>query len=126
MAITEAMKMRAENINNFKIQAEQTMKLYKEGLKELYKQFLKENGLDDYVCHKANLEHKGERVKAFLYIKEWDNGNTNAVEIRYKLANEEDVGDSDYHACSRFTTDPVKVMQEILDNYVPYYNTRSK
>lgn len=119
MAITEAMKIRAENINNFKTQAEQAIRLYKEGLKELYTQFLKENGLDDYICHKANLECKGERVKALLYVKEWDNGG---IEVRYKLTNKEDVGDSDYPACCRFTTDPIKVMQEILDNYVPYYN----
>lgn len=116
MAITEAMKIRAENINNFKIQAEQAIRLYKEGLKELYAQFLKENGLDEYICHKANVGN-GEQARAVLYVKEWDNGN---IEIRYKLANDVRDMDRDYPACSRYTTDPVKVMQEIFDNYVPY------
>lgn len=119
MAITEAMKIRATSLNAIKIDAETAARVYREGLKELYTQFLKENGLDDYICHKANLECKGERVKALLYVKEWGNGS---IEVRYKLANKEDVGDSDYPACCRLTTDPVKVMQEILDNYVPYYD----
>lgn len=123
MAITEAMRIRATSLNAIRIDAETAARVYREGLKELYTQFLKENGLDDYICHKANLECKGERVKALLYVKEWDNGG---IEVRYKLANKEDVGDSDYPACCRYTTDPVKVMQELLDNYVPYYNFKSQ
>lgn len=121
--ITEAIKERVASLSAIRADAETAMKTYSEGMKDVYKQFLKENRLDGYICHKANLECKGERVKAFLYVKEYDNGN---VEIRYTLANEEYSDDIDDLACSRFTTDPVKVMQEILDNYVPYYNFKNQ
>ena len=116
MAITEAMKIRATSLNAIRVDAETAARVYREGLKELYTQFLKENGLDDYICHKANIGN-GEQARAVLYVKEWDNGN---IEIRYKLANDVRDMDRDYPACSRYTTDPVKVMQEIFDNYVPY------
>lgn len=116
MAITEAMRIRATSLNAIRVDAKTAAKVYREGLKELYTQFLKENSLDDYICHKANVDN-GEQARAVLYVKEWDNGN---IEIRYKLANDVRDMDRDYPACSRYTTDPVKVMQEIFDNYVPY------
>lgn len=121
--ITETIKERVASLSAIRANAETSMETYTEGMKELYHQFLKDNGLDGYICHKSNLECKGERVKAFLYVNEQDNGN---IEIRYKLANKEYADDSDYSACSRLTTDPVKVMQEILDNYVPYYSFKNR
>lgn len=116
MGITDIMKMRIATLNDFKATADKMAERYRDGLKELYTLFLKENSLDGYICHKANVGC-GEQSRAVLYIRQWDNGN---VEIRYELANDVHDMDRDYPACSRNTTDPIKIMQEILDNYVPY------
>lgn len=122
MAITEALKTEAKSLRTLKEQADETMKQYREGLKNLYELFLKKNGLHGYICHKANVGI-GEQARAVLYVKEWSNGN---IEIRYQLANEVHDMENDYPACCRHTTDPVEVMQEILNNYVPYYNFKNQ
>lgn len=121
MAITEEMKEKVVSLNGIKASAETAIKTYRTGLKELYKQFLKENGLDGYICHKANIG-TGEQARAVLYVKEWEGDFTNIwnVEIRYKLANDVRDMDRDYPACCRYTTSPLDIMNEILQNYVPY------
>lgn len=116
MRITDKMKMQITTLSDLKATANKMTERYRNGLKELYTLFLKENGLDGYICHKANVGC-GEQSRAVLYVKQWDNDN---IEIRYKLTNDVHDMDKDYPACSRNTTDPIKIMQEILDNYVPY------
>lgn len=111
MGITREMENKARVLAMVKAKTEAERKKRAEGLEELYTQFLKENALDGYVRLKTY--PAVPRSKAHLFVKIWDDGY---VEIRLKF----EIQAMDHCACECDAADPLQVMQEILEQYVPF------
>lgn len=86
-------------------------KAYTEGLAELYTQFLKENGLNGPVRLKG-----GFNIHYKLFVKVWDDNN---VEICCRCLGNPDT-DVFYPAYNGRSKDPIVVMMQILEDYIPY------
>lgn len=110
MALKELI-FRANVLTQMKQSIDIASNAYTEGLAELYTQFLKENGLDGPVRRKG-----GFNIGYALFVKVW---NDNNVEICCRSLGNPDM-DVFYPAYSGRSKDPISIMMQLLDDYIPY------